>query len=146
MKKHNSIFSFETLGHMHKNIISFFKKNFCILFLEDLTKTGYFNTGFVFLRCKILLDINQNNIKTTRKNYKTLKQIFLIFFLEMERIRPKYMGWAEPGPTTRARLRVNSALHCSHAREQWRCCRNEAGERKRGEGLTCGDCDRWLCY
>jgi len=31
-------------------------------------------------------------------------------------------------------------------REQWRCSRNAAGERRRGEGLTCGGCNRWLCY
>ena len=73
-------FSFETLGRMHKNIFSFFKF-FCILFLEVLTKTGYFNTGFVFLRHKILPDINQNDIKTTRENCKILKQIFLKIFL-----------------------------------------------------------------
>jgi len=29
-----------------------------------------------------------------------LKQILSIFSLEMGRIRPKYMGWAEPGPNT----------------------------------------------
>ena len=59
-------------------------------------KIGYFNTGFIFLRCKILPDINQNDIKTVRKNYKMLKQIFFFFFFE----------WAESGLNTC----VNSAV------------------------------------
>ena len=33
-----------------------------------------------FYDVKILPDMNQNDIKNTRKNYKMLKQIFFIFF------------------------------------------------------------------
>jgi hypothetical protein len=49
-EKHNMIFfSFETFGRMHKNIFFFFSK--CFVFLKVLTKTVYFNTRFVLLRC-----------------------------------------------------------------------------------------------
>ena len=67
-----------------------------------------------------------------------LKQILSIFSLEMGRIRPKYMGWAQAVWT------MPSTVHM--LREQWRCSRTAAGERRRGEGLTCGACNRWLCY
>jgi hypothetical protein len=40
--------SFETLSRMHKNIVFIFSIFF--VFLKVLTKTGYFNTGFVFLK------------------------------------------------------------------------------------------------
>jgi hypothetical protein len=36
----------ERLGRMHEN------KTFLFLFFDDLTKTGYFNTGFVSLQYK----------------------------------------------------------------------------------------------
>jgi len=49
-EKHNMIFfSFETFGHMHKNIFFLFSK--CFVFLKVLMKTRYFNTRFVLLRC-----------------------------------------------------------------------------------------------
>jgi hypothetical protein len=61
-------FSFETIGRMHKNI--FFSIFF--VFLEVLTKTGYFNTGFVFFQNdKKQTEIKQNNVKQyTRGNHK----------------------------------------------------------------------------
>ena len=61
---------------MHENK-TFFLYNFC----NVLTKTGYFNTGFVSYSIKIQTDINQN----TRKNHNFFEKIFL--------------GWAGPGPT-----------------------------------------------
>ena len=39
------------------------------------TKTGYFNTGFIFLRCKIQIDIQQNSDK---KNKYILKKYIYI--------------------------------------------------------------------
>ena len=66
----------------------FFPNFFCIL--EVLTKTGYFNIGFcIFSNIKILLDINQNDIKNTRKNCKNSKKIFF----------NKKKNWAGPDPT-----------------------------------------------
>jgi len=60
--------------------------------LEVLTKTKYFNIEFcIFSNIKILLDINQNDIKNTRENCKILKNIFDFFF--------KKTNWARPGPT-----------------------------------------------
>jgi len=56
-KTQYDFFSFETLGRMHKNIFFLFFNFF--VFLKVLTTTRYFNTGFVFLRYKILPDINQ---------------------------------------------------------------------------------------
>jgi hypothetical protein len=48
--------------------------------LEVLTKTRYFNIGFsIFSNIKILLDINQNDIKNTRENCKIPKNIFEFF-------------------------------------------------------------------
>ena len=59
---------------------------FCIL---ESRKPGISIPDFVFYDIKILLDINQNDIRTTRKNYKMLK-IFFNFFLNGPG-RPKYM-------------------------------------------------------
>jgi hypothetical protein len=55
-----------------------------------------------FYNIKILPDITQNDIKTTRENCKILKQIFLFFLngpdqAQMHRLGrtwPNYMGWA----------------------------------------------------
>ena len=66
-----------------------------------MTKTGYFNTGFIFLRCKILPDINQNDIKTAQKNYKNTEANIFDFFL---------FEWAEPGPNTCVNSAVNSVF------------------------------------
>jgi hypothetical protein len=67
-EKHNMIFSFETLGRMHKNIFSFL---IFFVFLEVLMKTGYFNTGFVFFKMKKKTKIKQNNVKQyTQGNHK----------------------------------------------------------------------------
>ena len=96
MKNTIWFFSFETLGRMHKNIY-FFQ---CFLyFLKVLTQTGYFNTGFVFLPCKILPDINKNNIKTTRKKYIYIKcwnKYFQFFLLKWVGSGPN--TWAGPRP------------------------------------------------
>ena len=63
-------------------------------------KTGYFNTGFIFLRCKILPDINQNDITTARKNYKMLKQIFFIFFFLNGPSQAQIHVWTMQGGAT----------------------------------------------
>jgi len=71
MKIEYDFFSFERFEHMHENKNMFF----------FLTKTGYFNTECcIFSNIKILLDINQNNIKNTRENCKIPKTIFEFFF------------------------------------------------------------------
>jgi len=59
---------------MHKNIF-FFSKQF---FLEVLMKTRYFNIGFcIFSNIKkILLDINQNDIKNTLETCKITNKYF----------------------------------------------------------------------
>ena len=75
-EKHDMIiFSFETLGSMHKKHVFFLLfKFFCIL--EVLMKTRYFNTGFCILfRDKIKTDIKQNYIENTRENCKIPKNI-----------------------------------------------------------------------
>ena len=66
----------------------------------------------------------------------------------MGRTRPKCMGWAEPSPTTWARLspvRVNSAHYCSHATWKVETGVARRGRRRKikGEGLTCGGCCCW---
>jgi len=64
-------YDFLALRHLAvcTKIFFFLFFNFFV-FLEVLMTIGYFNIGFVFLRCKILPDINQNDIKTTRKIIK----------------------------------------------------------------------------
>jgi len=58
MKIEYEFFSFERFGRMHEN------KNMFFFF----TKTRYFNTECcIFSNMKILLDINQNDIKNTGK-------------------------------------------------------------------------------
>jgi len=66
----------------------------------------------------------------------------------MGRTQPKCMGWAEPSPTTWARLspvRVNSAHYCSHATWKVETGVARRGRRRKikGEGLTCGGCCCW---
>ena len=62
------------------------KTKTCFFFM----KTGYFNTECcIFSNIKILLDINQNDIKNTRKIVR-FQKIFLNFFKK---------NWAGPGPT-----------------------------------------------
>jgi len=80
------IFSFEKLGRMHKNIFFLFFKFFCIL--EVLTKTGYFNTGFVFFfGIKIPTKYKTKfSKKITENNYNFLKRNF-------------FFNWVGPGPT-----------------------------------------------
>jgi len=77
---------------MHKNIFFFFQSFFCIF--EVLTKTGYFNIRFcIFSNIKILLNINQNDIKNTRENCKIPKKYFLNFFLKkLGRTWPNHSG------------------------------------------------------
>ena len=80
-------------------------------------KTGYFNTGFIFLRCKIQIDIKQNSDKKKTNIY--LKYIYIYIYITiittkiknnnkksknnnlkkikniyMGQTRPKCMGWA----------------------------------------------------
>ena len=45
----------------------------------------------------MLPDINQNNIKTTWKNYKMLKQIFLFFLCMCEQYRMNSTAGRKPG-------------------------------------------------
>jgi hypothetical protein len=67
--------------------------------LEVLTKTGYFNIRFcIFSNIKILLDINQNDIKNTRENCKIPKKIFLNFFLKKTGPDLAQPFWAGPDP------------------------------------------------
>ena len=79
MKNTKMIFvlTFETFGRMHK-------KHFCVLFFlicfffyyySWKSKPGISIPDLYFYDVKILPDINPNDIKNTRKNYKMLKQI-----------------------------------------------------------------------
>ena len=78
---------------MHENIFFFFFNCFCIL--KVLMKTGYFNTGFVFLRHKIQIDNKQKKHKSKGGKITNIeKYLFILIFFEMGRSRPKYMGWA----------------------------------------------------
>jgi len=97
MKNTIWFFSFETLGRMHKNIFFLFFNFFA--FLEVLMKTGYFNTEIVFLWCKIQIDINKNDVEKYTGKFVTFWNKHLKFF-KMGRVKPKYMGWPKPGPTT----------------------------------------------
>jgi len=83
-----------------KHFFSFFKV-FCIL--EVLMKTGYFNIRFcIFSNIKILLDINQNDIKNTRENCKIPKKNIFEYFFKKNWAGPgpPILGWAWPGPYT----------------------------------------------
>jgi hypothetical protein len=65
-------------------------------FFNVLTKIGYFNTECcIFSNIKILLDINQNDIKNTRENCKIPKNIFE-FLKKKNRAGPgpTILGWA----------------------------------------------------
>ena len=72
------------------------QKHFFFQFLEVLTKTEYCHIGFcIFSNIKILPDINQNDIKNTRENYKKSEKYFLnVFFFipEVGQTRPKSVG------------------------------------------------------
>ena len=82
-------FRFETLSRMHKNIFfSFFQLFFFCIFGSFCRKLGILIPDLYFYDVKILPDMNQNDIKNTRKNYKMLKQIFFLF------------EWAGSGPNT----------------------------------------------
>jgi len=99
-EKHNMIFL--ALRHLTvciKTFFFFFQIVFCIL--EVLMKTGYFNTGFVFLRHKIQTDIKKKAYRKRWKSHKILKICFLnragfAQFYGLGRTRPKWMGWAQP--------------------------------------------------
>ena len=95
-KTQYDFFSFETLDRMHKNIFFFFQIVFCIL--EVLMKTGYFNTGFVFLRHKIQTDIKKKAYRKRWKSHKILKIKFLKFVFWTGPDLPNSVGWAEPDP------------------------------------------------
>jgi hypothetical protein len=84
--KYDVILFFVRLGRMHKNIFLFFKTSF--FFLKVLTKTRYFNIGFcIFSNIKkILLDINQNDIK--RETCKITNKYFWIFLLTKKKNGP----------------------------------------------------------
>ena len=74
---------------MHKNIFFFFQ--FFFVFLEVLTKTRYFNIGFVFFfeMTKKQTEIKQNSVKQyTRGNHKILN----IHFFLLDRTRPTIVG------------------------------------------------------
>jgi len=72
-------------------------------FFYVLMKTGYFNTGFVFLRYK---NTNQYQAKFSRKIHKNFKKrnffkFFVSFFFGPDpsiRAGPNYSGWARIGP------------------------------------------------
>ena len=131
MKNTIWFFSLETLGHMHKNIFFLFFKFFCIL--KVLTKTRYFNTGFLFLWCKIQTDIKQKKVEKYMEKLNFSKAFLRFFF------------WLGPDPTQTFWVRpdlpahVNSvSLHYSHA--TWTVARpeeeeEEEEEREREEGL-----------
>jgi len=104
MKNTIWFFSFETLGRINKNILSFF--NFFV-FLVVLTKTKYCHIGFcIFSNIKILPDINQNDI-----NCKILKKYFVnVFFFFIPKVgwtRPKSVGWARLGPKLKGLVPVH---------------------------------------
>jgi len=131
MKNTIWFFSLETLGRMHKNIFFLFFKFFCIL--KVLTKTRYFNTGFLFLWCKIQTDIKQKKVEKYMEKLNFSKAFLRFFF------------WLGPDPTQTFWVRpdlpahVNSvSLHYSHA--TWTVARpeeeeEEEEEREREEGL-----------
>ena len=108
---------------MHKKHFSFFFL-ICFCTFQKLTKTMYFNTGFLFLRCKIHTDIKQKKTKIkTCGNHKYWKIFFsLIFFKWAGPTRPNNMGWAQPVWT------VLFTVHMLH--EQWRRDRDDKGCRE----------------
>jgi hypothetical protein len=81
-------YDFLALRHLAVCIKTFF---FLFSSFFKLMKTRYFNTGFVFLRCKIQTDIKQNRVENTRKNYNFSKA-FLRIFSELGRTPPKHFG------------------------------------------------------
>jgi len=147
VKKNMSFFSFETRGRMHKNI--FFSIVF--VFLEVLTKTEYFNTRFVYIlfleMTKKHTEIKQNGVKQyTWGNHKYWKIFFLLIIFFWNGLDPTQIcGLDRTRPKCMSPARVNSALHFSHA--TWTVEAGsegeEAGERRRGEGLTYGGCHCW---
>jgi hypothetical protein len=114
-EKHNMIFlALRHLTVCTKTIFFFFQIVFCIL--EVLMKTGYFNTGFVFLRHKIQTDIKKKAYRKRWKSHKILK----ICFFEPGRICP--ILWAGPNPTqmdglgsAQQKKELWITLRCSHA-------------------------------
>jgi hypothetical protein len=92
-----------------------------------LTKTEYFNTGCVFLRCKIQINIKQNLVEKYAEELQIFENIFFeIFFLDRARPDPLILGWA--GHVNRNQQW--RTLYCS--REQWRLF--DAGEQKEDGG------------
>ena len=94
-----------------------------------MTKIGYFNTGFIFLRCKIPPDINQNDIKTTRKKYKNVETnnnffffIIIIFFCNGLGCRPS------PGPC--CNLQQNVKYSRSACNKKQKAGRRAVGRRQ----------------
>jgi len=77
-KTQYDFFSFETLGRMHKNIFFFFQ--FFFVFLEVLTKTRYFNIGFVFFfeMTKKQTEIKQNSVKQYMRGNQKILNIYFI--------------------------------------------------------------------
>ena len=119
--KYNMIFNFERLRRMHETKFFFYV----------LMKTGYFNTGFVFLRYK---NTNQYQAKFSRKIHTKIskKEIFLKFLFPFFLGRTHLLGL---GPTIRAGPKLAQpwtvALYCSHA--TWTVEASSEGEEGRRE-------------
>jgi hypothetical protein len=93
-EKHNTVFL--ALRHMAVCIKTYFLFLNFFVFLKVLMKTEYCHIRFcIFSNIKILPDINQNDIKNTRENYKNSEKYFLnVFFFipEVGQTRPKSVG------------------------------------------------------
>jgi len=107
-------YDFLALRHLAvctKTFSSFF--NFFVFF-EILTKTGYFNTGFVFFLQTKQTGIKQNGVKQyTRENHKILN----IHFFLSGWTRPTIVGLDRTGPKIHrlGSAQPTSAGYCAHA-------------------------------
>ena len=124
---------------MHKNIFFFFSI-FFFVFWKFWWKPGILIPDLYFYDIKYKPILSKKKHKSKSEEISNIEKYFflLIFFLK----------WAAPDPTTGAGLglarpvwTVPSTVHM--LREQWRHDRDEAGEKGRGEGLTCSGCCRW---
>jgi hypothetical protein len=67
------------------------------VFLEVLTKTGYFNTVFVFFQIdRKQTEIKQNNIKQYTQEITNIEKYLFFFFLKWVGLGPDQ--WAGPDP------------------------------------------------
>ena len=97
-------YEFLALRHLAvctKTFFSFFFNFFYIFESLWQKKPGILIPDLYFYDIKILPDINKNNIKTARKNYKNAEANIFYFFL---------FEWAEPGPNTCVNSTLNSAV------------------------------------